>query len=798
MIEKVEGLEFSGAAFLEKTSFPLFTSEKDRMCLIYGKNGSGKSTISRAFNKIVYPDIEEISYSRLYDLNGNTVQDSEESLRKKIFVFNEDYIRNKVSFREDGLGTIAMFGKQVELETLIHEAEADYKNAQDDREKAESKEKPFNDKNSVSSPDYYINRMCDALSGDEHWAGRERQISGNRRNASVNKTTYQSIVKNKPQKSEEELRVEYRKQYETLCSARSGNSIIIQKVNTNINYQDNEEEIRRLLKMAIEKPQLTDREKYLFSMLEEGKIAQLENMHDKFSDHSVEKCPYCFQPVSEEYKDSLVNSIEKVLSRAVENHKAELERLLISSISVDLSPFEKLDNSILNQCRVTLGKVNEAIDQVNDEIEKKIQSPYTPIELPNINISVKVHELKNLLTRLETERINYNAPLQNISSVEKDLHKINGQLAYYEIINSYNTYLKQLSEKEKAELILTEKKGEEKNAKEKLENLRIQQSSIKIAIDLINKELKYVFYSNNRLTVGTNDDKSAYTLKSNGMDVKPSDISAGERNILALCYFFVEMLDNTNEGRKFTNESLTIIDDPISSFDHENRIGIMSLLRRNTEKILSANENSKIVVMTHDLQAAFDTKRAFDEIHDIFKQHNKKCINNIFELKNRTLTEFRYRKRNEYSELLTEVYEFANGDNIENETSIGNTMRRTLEAFSTFVYKKGIEEISTCDEIIQVLRKEDIRYGEYFKSLMYRLVLNGESHSEERVRTMMDDNDFFETLTLEEKQRTAKDIICFIYLLNPLHVAAHLNDSKKANYQSVIEGWCDKIIQFES
>ncbi len=799
MIENVKGLEFCGAAFSERTAFTFFPSENDRMCLIYGKNGSGKSTISRAFKKIISPDVKDISYSRLYDFSGSATQISEEDLSKKIFVFNEDYIRNKVSFRENGLGTIAMFGKQVELETLIDKAEADFKNAQKALEIAENNVSPYNDPNSVSSPEYYLNKMSKTLSGDDHWAGRERKINGNRKNASVNKTTYQSIIKNKPSKNKEELCEEYRIKYDTLCSARTGNSIINSKVDTShLDFQNNEKEVLQLLKQKIEKPQLSEREKYLFSLLEEGKIAQLEDMRSKFSDHSTVECPFCLRPVSEDYKNSLVQSIEKVLSRAVENHKTELGRLRMAPVSIDLSPFEKLDGSILKQCSYALNNLNEAINRVNEAIERKIQNPYAPIDLKNENIEEKVNELRTALNKLETERNKYNAPLQNINAVTKDLHNINGQIAYYEIEDLYSTYLKQMSEKEKAESLLGQKSKCQKSAKDKLDSLQLQQSNVKIAIDLINKELKYVFYSNNRLTVETNEDNSAYVLKTNGNNVKPSNISAGERNILALCYFFVEMLEDTDEGKEFANESLVIIDDPISSFDHENRIGIMSLLRRNSEKILISNKNSKMVLMTHDLQTAFDTRKVFDEIQTILKNHGTTCKNNIYELKNKSLIEFRYKKRHEYSELITEVFEFANGENLENESTIGNAMRRTLEAFSTFVYKKGIEEISTCDEIMQFLKNEDKKYEEYFKSLMYRLVLNGESHSQERVRSLMDDNDFFEVLSLEEKQRTARDIICFIFLLNPLHVAAHLNDSHKTNYQSVIEGWCKNIIQFES
>lgn len=124
----------------------------------------------------------------------------------------------------------------------------------------------------------------------------------------------------------------------------------------------------------------------------------------------------------------------------------------------------------------------------------------------------------------------------------------------------------------------------------------------------------------------------------------------------------------------------------------------------------------------------------------------------------------------------------------------GLGMRRMLEAFSTFTYKKGIDEISVSDEILESIK--DKKYKDYFRNLMYRLVLNGESHNEERVRSLMDDNDFFEMLSTAEKQRTARDIVCFIYLLNPEHVRAHLSGVGVQNFEAVIEKWCNDIKSF--
>ena len=73
---------------------------------------------------------------------------------------------------------------------------------------------------------------------------------------------------------------------------------------------------------------------------------------------------------------------------------------------------------------------------------------------------------------------------------------------------------------------------------------------------------------------------------------------------------------------------------------------------------------------------------------------------------------------------------------------------------------------------------------------MYRLVLNGESHLKDRVTTMSDLN-FFEVITLEQKRRTARDVLGFIYLLNKPHLLSHLKEENDAETQ--IEQWLDNI-----
>ena len=115
-------------------------------------------------------------------------------------------------------------------------------------------------------------------------------------------------------------------------------------------------------------------------------------------------------------------------------------------------------------------------------------------------------------------------------------------------------------------------------------------------------------------------------------------------------------------------------------------------------------------------------------------------------------------------------------------------MRQVLEAFSTFQYKKGIEEVSTDPQILALLPDEI--YRRYFENLMYRLILNNGSHRLDQTKAMSDMN-FFTVISNSEKQRTAKEILCFIYLLNARHLLSHLEGCVDAKQN--IERWCNDI-----
>ncbi len=96
------------------------------------------------------------------------------------------------------------------------------------------------------------------------------------------------------------------------------------------------------------------------------------------------------------------------------------------------------------------------------------------------------------------------------------------------------------------------------------------------------------------------------------------------------------------------------------------------------------------------------------------------------ELKNNHLLSLKIKNKNEYSKMLKTIYDFLCSDGESDNLIVDNLMRHVLEAFSTFLYKKEISEVSIDDRILAGIG--DPNLIKHFSNLMYRLVLNGDSY----------------------------------------------------------------------
>ena len=368
------------------------------------------------------------------------------------------------------------------------------------------------------------------------------------------------------------------------------------------------------------------------------------------------------------------------------------------------------------------------------------------------------------------------------NELKQELERLNKQIAYCEIKDNFNYY----EEKLRIMQALNSKKDHNDRRlgciSSKISELNAQKKQINIAQDKINEHLKYIFFKEGRLELSEN--QGQYVLKSNGNRVKAKDVSTGERNAIALSYFFTEIFKGENSKEFYTKPKFIVIDDPISSFDFENKVGIMSFLNYQIHKIMTGCNKSKMIILTHDLMSAFDMQKIISnlpkvEFYDERENRNKKDV--IFiqkELKEHQFVDFS-KKYSEYKTLLNEIYDYANNSISEN-VNIGNNMRKVLEAFGTFNYQCGIKDITRDKVIVANLSPEQ---QVYFENLMYRLVLHGESHAEDKTKTL----DFFSCISESEKQKTAKDILSLLYLLNKAHLQKYLQKEQVEKIEQWVE-----------
>lgn len=277
-----------------------------------------------------------------------------------------------------------------------------------------------------------------------------------------------------------------------------------------------------------------------------------------------------------------------------------------------------------------------------------------------------------------------------------------------------------------------------------------------------------------------------YKIQVRGESVPPNKVSTGERNVLALCYFFSESGKEKFEGSEDNEAQYIVLDDPISSFDMENEVGICALIRERASHILDANGNSRITILTHNTSVMQELSHVFDDINSV-KTKDKRYKIDYFELHNGKMGESAYpSKRKEYAVLLDRAYRYAKSTQEDSDESflIGNILRRILEGYCTFNYGIGMGEICH-DEILRT------RCGEAYNMLsnaMYRLILNDGSHFEERVASL-DSSVAFNRYSYQEKRTMAQCVFVILNYLDKDHIAKQLAGVSKEEIRRNISKW---------
>lgn len=745
----------------------------NRSVVIFGKNGSGKTTISNAFLNYKL-DGTDFSTVKFYDDKNNEVS----IIKDNLWVFNETFIDNNVKLSEDkdGINAIVLFGENSEID-----AKLDALNEKVKKEKENIINRNYQQYIDEKSPNCYEKHrkiLKNLISST--WATREQEIKGLSKKASVNDTLIDEFISMKsPEKSLLELKSRYK---ELLDKIKNSNpSCTTQDTLSYIRHDFKEDEFLSLINRVIENK---NESTFVTEIIKEiKKIGFNQPLFDYAVDENTNICPVCYQKISQEHKLDIKDAISIIYNAEIRLYK---DKLLNYKMPLDLFSGELILNenlhveNLLLEYNNELKKLLNIAEIINNEIDEKIKNVYSMKEYAIHDFTIQLNKVNGVIDSINKKINEYNKDINEYKNNYNELLLRNKEITYFDIIEQRKNLNKLKEEKDKAE---NDDKTSNKFIEEcenKIKELNNQKSNTGIALDEINKLLAFVFSSQKRLVLKASSDPQKYNIYSNGRKIKLNKLSVGERNIISLCYFFEKMKSECRVNDYFKNEMLLVIDDPVSSFDYENKLGIMSFLKRMCKEINDGNQNSKIIFLSHEFEICVGLQKVLSDL-------KIKCQTK--ELKDRQLINLNSTKFSNYGNLLVNVYEYASEQKDDTEFLYGNLIRKTVEAYSNFNYKMAAHDFVVSPEILNKIKNEKLKT--YFDSRMNKLVFNAESHTQDISHQLPDAFDLQQYSSSDQIQ-TAKDVLVFLDEIDHTHIAHYLQSTTGA--LGNIEKWRNSII----
>lgn len=447
-------------------------------------------------------------------------------------------------------------------------------------------------------------------------------------------------------------------------------------------------------------------------------VRQGKNYLNSAQVNKKQKCPFCQQ---ETITIDFIKEIESFFSEEYEKDLLLIKSLLkqYSSQSTQISRSKAFDEYVIlqpikNEYKSTFNTLLSVIKRNIKEIENKLEKPSLPIAIEvTQEIIRKLNEIigkANLLIKTYNDKLKQ----KNIALAEL-------KTEFWNVIRwQYDSRLLSYDQSEKSNLKQLEKISKEINDIEEGLNhqeriiLENQSKTINIedAINNINEAL---------LDMGIADFKiekysdSLYKLSREGQtgDVFRS-LSEGEKMIISLLYF-IERCKGKESKDDIESKKIVVIDDPISSLSH---IYVYNVGRLLLQEFTDANPNNKnttkydqVFLLTHSLYFFYEmaiTKRKDKEDgynQKLFRIQKNQQGSHIFEMK--------------YSEIQNDyhAYWMIVKDSSAHPALIANCMRNIIEYFFSFVEKKELNNVFNEKEL-QVHR---------FRA--FNRYINRESHS---------------------------------------------------------------------
>lgn len=421
------------------------------------------------------------------------------------------------------------------------------------------------------------------------------------------------------------------------------------------------------------------------------------------------QCPFCQEAtISEKFIDSVRSYFDVTyeqnlneLSQLLKAYRDAVDSLPGMSSFTD-HPFVKYRKDFITN------KYNLLVDELQDnyrKIEEKLKSPKVPATLSDT--TGLIADLNSVIDQINSEVDDYNDKLKNRESALENLRNEFWQLMrwqYDQTMARFDADWRDANQKSKG-LDIEIGNIDDELAKIRREIADAQKQTVNIdqAITAINAGLNDLGIDD--FSVQKHSDNLYRVVRAGDSKDAFHSLSEGEKMMISFLYF-CELCKGKASAEDTHAKRIAVIDDPISSLSHVFIFNVGQLIR---SIFFKGEQFSQVIVLTHSLYFFYEMT---DPNHERRKETQK-----LFRLSKPSsgsvIQEMKYEEiQNDY-----QAYWSVVNDQSQPPALIANCMRNIVEYFFNFVRKKDLNKVFQMPEL------QDAKYQAFCR------YINRESHS---------------------------------------------------------------------
>lgn len=418
------------------------------------------------------------------------------------------------------------------------------------------------------------------------------------------------------------------------------------------------------------------------------------------------KCPFCQQPINE----IIVSNIKNYFDESYERDINALNELLVKyndEIDIINNKDYYLQNQFIIEDKISFeSKYDKMMSILKDNvrsIKNKIQSPSNKIQLKDSSFLIK--EFNEYIATINSKIKEYNKRIDNRKEFLDTINKTFWNIMrwdYDQTIQSYKDEKVQIEERKsklKEQKDECQKKIDDQNAiilseQGKTVNLETARKNINNGLRDLGIEDFYIDNYEEHLYKIRRTDESCG-------DNKFNTFSEGEKMVISFLYF-KELCNGKKKIDDISKERIIVIDDPISSLSHIYVFNIGQMIKND---FLRSDKYKAIFILTHSLYFFYELTNGAKS-HKLFRIIKNNEGSKIIDM--------------DYKEIQNDYHSYWSiiKDTNSSKALIANCMRNIIDYFFNFIEKKDLKE---------VFEKENLKNIKYQSFLRY---INRESHSD--------------------------------------------------------------------